>query len=90
MSDYLRGELDAYELPPLPFEDETDSLQATTDVEPGISDEELEEALDDEFSVKDGTIMYGEAPIEIDDSVVESVTKTFLDFDIGALVDRLV
>ena len=90
MSDYLRGELDAYELLPLPFEDETDSRQATTDVEPGISDEELEEALDDEFSVKDGTIIYGEAPVEIDDSVVESVTETFLDFDMGALVDRLV
>jgi len=90
VSDYLRGELDAYELPPLPFEDETDSRQATTDVEPGISDEELEEALDDEFTVRDGTIIYGEAPVELDDSMVEAVTETLLDFDMGALADGLV
>ena len=50
----------------------------------------LEEALDDEFSVKDGTIIYGEVPVEMDDSVVESVTETLLDFDMGALVDRSV
>lgn len=76
--DYLRGEIDSYELHPFPFEDTSDK-QPNIGVEPGISDEELDEALGDEFTVRDGTIIYGDVPPELDDGTREAVVVTLIE-----------
>jgi hypothetical protein len=56
------------------------------DINPGDDENDIDP---DKATVKDGTIICGEAPVEIDDSMVEAVTETLLDIDMGALADRL-
>ena len=81
---YLRGEIDQYELPPFSFEENLNEPPSVP------STNELAKELDDEFTLQDGFVNYGDDPSEINSDAKESVIETLIESNMGAVAERLI